>query len=162
MEKNKMNKHVIDTLNKYEDGPNIQQQVINYSPNKVPQKNKKILPAKPAVKEKSMWDMMKESARMEARKGNHSEMNSIKQTLKDSYKNSGGKYMSDDEKKMIGKYEPPKPLVIDLDTVNKGHLLMEQMREDDKRLAQQRKKIFEKKSGHENFGGLAYLLNSKG
>ena len=70
--------------------------------------------------------------------------------------------MSDDEKKMIGKYEPPKPLVIDLDTVNKGHLLMEQMREDDKRLAQQRKKIFEKKSGHENFGGLAYLLNSKG
>ena len=37
MEKNKkldMNKHVVDTLNKYEDGADIQQQVINYSPNK--------------------------------------------------------------------------------------------------------------------------------
>ena len=30
-----MDKHVVDTLNKYEDGPDIQQQVINYSPVKV-------------------------------------------------------------------------------------------------------------------------------
>jgi hypothetical protein len=30
-----MNKHVVDTLNKYEDEPDIQQQVINYSPVKV-------------------------------------------------------------------------------------------------------------------------------
>ena len=38
MEKNKkfdMDKHVVDTLNKYEDGPTIEQQVINYSPVKV-------------------------------------------------------------------------------------------------------------------------------
>ena len=52
MEKNKkfdMDKHVVDTLNKYED-PTIEQQVINYSPVKVQQKNKKILPAKPDEK----------------------------------------------------------------------------------------------------------------
>ena len=53
MEKDKkfnMDKHVLDTLNKFEDGPDIQQQVINYSPVKVQQKNKKILPAKPDEK----------------------------------------------------------------------------------------------------------------
>jgi len=31
---------------------------------------------------------------------------------------------------------------------------------DDKRLAEQRKKIFEKKQSNENIGGLAYLLNT--
>ena len=43
MEKNKkfnMDKHVVDTLNKFEDGPDIQQQVINYSPVKVTPKRK--------------------------------------------------------------------------------------------------------------------------
>tara|TARA_B100000787_G_scaffold98689_1_gene72774 strand:+ start:2314 stop:2448 length:135 start_codon:yes stop_codon:yes gene_type:complete len=43
MEKNKkfdMDKHVVDTLNKYEDGSTIEQQVINYSPVKVQQKIK--------------------------------------------------------------------------------------------------------------------------
>ena len=67
----KITKHIVDTLNKYEDGPDIEQQVINYSPVKVTpkrtakgknafdeivkqdekeykakQKNKKILPKK--------------------------------------------------------------------------------------------------------------------
>jgi hypothetical protein len=55
-----MNTHVVDTLNKYEDGADIQQQVINYSPVKVKpkrtdfndpdyadQKNKKFFTAKP-------------------------------------------------------------------------------------------------------------------
>ena len=43
MEKNKkfnMDKHVVDTLNKFEDGLDIQQQVINYSPVKVTPKRK--------------------------------------------------------------------------------------------------------------------------
>ena len=33
--KKNMNNHVVDTLNKYEDGPDIKQQVINYSPKKI-------------------------------------------------------------------------------------------------------------------------------
>lgn len=33
--KKNMNNHIVDTLNKYEDGPDIQQQVINYSPKKI-------------------------------------------------------------------------------------------------------------------------------
>ncbi len=36
------------------------------------------------------------------------------------------------------------------------------MKVDDKRLEQQGKKIFEKKTGYENFSVLSYLLNSKG
>ena len=184
MEKDKkfnMDKHVVDTLNKFEDGPDIQQQVINYSPVKVQQKNKKILPAKPDEKkgiikpyrnddpstypknqkdEMSLWDMMKESARMDAKKGDHSGMRQIKKTLHDDYKKSGGKWMSDEEKKMIGKHTLPEPIKLDLSTVSKGRLLLEQMREDDKRLAEQRKKIFEKKQSDENIGGLAYLLNT--
>ena len=184
MEKDKkfnMDKHVVDTLNKFEDGPDIQQQVINYSPVKVQQKNKKILPAKPDEKkgiikpyrnddpstypknqkdEMSMWDMMKESARMDARKGDYTGMRQIKKTLDDDYKKSGGKWMNDEEKKMIGKYKQPEPIKLDLSTVSKGRLLLQQMREDDKRLAEQRKKIFEKKQSNENIGGLAYLLNT--
>ena len=184
MEKNKkfdMDKHVVDTLNKYEDGPTIEQQVINYSPVKVQQKNKKILPAKPDEKkgiikpyrnddpstypknqkdEMSLWDMMKESARIDARKGDRSAMKHIKRTLHDDYKKSGGKWMNDEELKMIGKFKHPEPMKIDLTGISKGRLLLEQMREDDKRLAEQRKKIFEKKQSNENIGGLAYLLNT--
>ena len=33
--KKNMNDHIVDTLNKYEDGPDIKQQVINYSPKKI-------------------------------------------------------------------------------------------------------------------------------
>ena len=42
----------------------------------------------------SMWDMMKESARMDAKKGDYSGMRQIKKTLHDDYKRSGGKWMS--------------------------------------------------------------------
>ena len=38
--KKNMNNHVVDTLNKYEDGPDIKQQVINYSPKKIQTKTK--------------------------------------------------------------------------------------------------------------------------
>ena len=37
-------------------------------------------------------------------------------------------------------------------------LLLEEMEADNKRLEEQRKKIFEKKQNDENIGGLAYLL----
>ena len=184
MEKDKkfnIDKHVVDTLNKFEDGPDIQQQVINYSPVKVQQKNKKILPAKPDEKkgiikpyrnddpstypknqkdEMSLWDMMKESARMDAKKGDHSGMRQIKKTLHDDYKRSGGKWMSDEEKKMIGKHTLPEPIKLNLEPITKGRLLLEEMEADNKRLEEQRKKIFEKKQSDENIGGLAYLLNT--
>ena len=180
MEKNKkfnMDKHVVDTLNKYEDGPDIQQQVINYSPVKVTpkrkntfdeivkqdekeykasQKNKKILPKD----NMSMWDMMKESARMDAKKGDYSGMRQIKKTLHDDYKRSGGKWMSDEDKKMIGKHKLPEPIKLNLEPITKGRLLLEEMEADNKRLEEQRKKIFEKKQNDENIGGLAYLLNT--
>ena len=163
MEKNKkfnMDKHVVDTLNKYEDGPDILQQVINYSPTKVPQKNKKILPKKDNKDNMSMWDMMKESARMDARKGDYTGMRKIKKTLHDDYKRSGGKWMSDEEKKMIGKHTLPEPIKLNLEPITKGRLLLEEMEADNKRLEEQRKKIFEKKQSDENIGGLAYLLNT--
>ena len=104
--------------------------------------------------------MTKEAARMDARKGDHSGMRQIKKTLHDDYKKSGGKWMNDEELKMIGKFKYPEPMKIDLTGISKGRLLLEQMREDDKRLEEQRKKIFEKKQSDENIGGLAYLLNT--
>ena len=104
--------------------------------------------------------MTKEAARMDARKGDHSGMRQIKKTLHDDYKKSGGKWMNDEELKMIGKFKHPEPMKIDLTGISKGRLLLEQMREDDKRLEEQRKKIFEKKQSDENIGGLAYLLNT--
>ena len=110
----------------------------------------------------SMWDMMKESARIDARKGDQSGMNDIKRVLRDDYKKSDGTWMNDEEKRMIGKYKSPTPIKIDLDGINKGRLLPQEMRHENKRLDQQRKKIFEKKSSHENIGGLEYLLNTKG
>ena len=110
----------------------------------------------------SLWEMMKESARMDARKGDYSGMRQIKKTLHDDYKRSGGKWMNDEEKKMIGRYKQPEPINIDLTTINKGRLLLEKMREDDKRLEEQKRKIFEKNLSHEKVGGLAYLLNTKG
>ena len=205
MEKDKkfnMDKHVVDTLNKFEDEPDIQQQVINYSPVKVTpkrknsfnelvkedekeykanQKNKNFLPAKPDEKKgiikpfrnddpstypknqkdkMSLWDMMKESARMDAKKGDHSGMRQIKKTLHDDYKRSGGKWMSDEEKKMIGKHTLPEPIKLNLEPITKGRLLLEEMEADNKRLEEQRKKIFKKKQSDENIGGLAYLLNT--
>ena len=39
---------------------------------------------------------------------------------------------------------------------------VEQINEENKRLEEQKKKIFEKNISHENYGGLAYLLNNKG
>jgi len=104
--------------------------------------------------------MTKEAARMDARKGDHSGMRQIKKTLHDDYKRSGGKWMSDEEKKMIGKHTLPEPIKLNLEPITKGRLLLEEMEADNKRLEEQRKKIFEKKQSDENIGGLAYLLNT--
>ena len=69
--------------------------------------------------------------------------------------------MSDDEKKLINKYKSPEPVQINIDGITKGRLMLEQIREEDKRLEEQKKKIFEKNKSHENISGLAYLLNTK-
>ena len=146
------------------------------------EKNKKILPVKPDEKKgmikpyrnddpstyptnqkdnMSMWDMMKESARIDARKGDRTGMRRIKQTLHDDYKRSGGKWMNDEELKMIGKFKHPEPMKIDLESISRGRLILDEIRRDNKRLDEQRKKIFEKKQSDENIGGLAYLLKTK-
>tara|TARA_R110002110_G_scaffold13893_2_gene66025 strand:- start:76 stop:702 length:627 start_codon:yes stop_codon:yes gene_type:complete len=204
MEKNKkldMNKHVVDTLNKYEDGADIQQQVINYSPNKaVPkriaqvayeeaiQKNKKILPAKPDPSKGKIkpfdnndsstypknqkenlntWDLMVKSARNEIKKGNYSEMREIKNTLMNDYKRSGGQWMNDEEKKLIGKYKPKysgEPMKLDLNMdIASSRLNLEKKRELVRNMNQEidvERKNFQKKLRGEKNQGLASIINS--
>ena len=217
-----MDKHVIDTLNKYEDKPDIiVEEVIRKSPVPVPgyeggatpkrkvkpynafdelvkqnkkeeearQKNKKIFTAKPdpskgiikpfdnlnpasyPVNQKedlSMWDMMKKSARNEIKKGNYSEMQRIKDTLNDDYKRSGGQWMNDEEKKLIGKYKPkynsePMKFDINLD-ITQSRLHLEKRREEAERMKQEidsDRKIFEKKIRRGENQGLAYLIDHK-
>ena len=217
-----MDKHVIDTLNKYEDKPDIiVEEVIRKSPVPVPgyeggatpkrkakpyntfdelvkqnkkeeevrQKNKKNFTAKPdpskgiikpfdnlnpasyPVNQKedlSMWDMMKKSARNEIKKGNYSEMQRIKDTLNDDYKRSGGQWMNDEEKKLIGKYKPkynsePMKFDINLD-ITQSRLHLEKRREEAERMKQEidsDRKIFEKKIRRGENQGLAYLIDPK-
>tara|TARA_R110001599_G_scaffold10722_2_gene52309 strand:- start:269 stop:958 length:690 start_codon:yes stop_codon:yes gene_type:complete len=217
-----MDKHVIDTLNKYEDKPDIiVEEVIRKSPVPVPgyeggatpkrkakpynafdelvkqnkkeeearQKNKKNFTAKPdpskgiikpfdnlnpasyPVNQKedlSMWDMMKKSARNEIKKGNYSEMQRIKDTLNDDYKRSGGEWMNDEEKKLIGKYKPkynsePMKFDINLD-ITQSRLHLEKRREEAERMKQEidsDRKIFEKKIRRGENQGLAYLIDPK-
>ena len=217
-----INKHVIDTLNMYEDKPDIiLEEVIRKSPVPVPgyeggatpkrkakpynafdelvkqnkkeeearQKNKKNFTAKPdpskgiikpfdnlnpasyPVNQKedlSMWDMMKKSARNEIKKGNYSEMQRIKDTLNDDYKRSGGQWMNDEEKKLIGKYKPkynsePMKFDINLD-ITQSRLHLEKRREEAERMKQEidsDRKIFEKKIRRGENQGLAYLIDHK-
>ena len=217
-----INKHVIDTLNMYEDKPDIiVEEVIRKSPVPVPgyeggatpkrkakpynafdelvkqnkkeeevrQKNKKNFTAKPdpskgiikpfdnlnpasyPVNQKedlSMWDMMKKSARNEIKKGNYSEMQRIKDTLNDDYKRSGGQWMNDEEKKLIGKYKPkynsePMKFDINLD-ITQSRLHLEKRREEAERMKQEidsDRKIFEKKIRRGENQGLAYLIDPK-
>ena len=221
-----MDKHVVDTLNKYEDKPDIiVEEVIRKSPVPVPgyeggatpkrkaklynafdelvkqnkkeeeakQKNKKNFTAKPdpskgiikpfdnlnpasyPVNQKedlSMWDLMKKSARNEIKKGNYSEMRTIKRTLEDDYKRSGGKWMDDEELKLIKKYKPKynhQPMNFDLNLdITKSRLNLERLRQE---LALSRaqdvedKKKFLKKyneNRHTENSGLAYLIDPKG
>ena len=190
MEKNKkfnMDKHVVDTLNKYEDGPDIQQQVINYSPVKVQPKNKKIFAAKPDEKKGiikpfdnndpstfpknqkenlSTWDAVKKSARNEIKRGNYSEMRELKKTLMDDYKRSGGKWMNDEEKKLIGKYKPKhntEPMKLDLNMdITNSRMNLEKRRELSTRMKQEMesdRKNFQKKLRRGENSGLASILN---
>lgn len=222
-----MDKHVVDTLNKYEDSDDIIDYAIQRSSTPVKgypkpeqpkrievkgypkkpynafdelvkqnkkeeeakQKNKKNFTAKPdpskgiikpfdnlnpasyPVNQKedlSMWDMMKKSARNEIKKGNYSEMQRIKDTLNDDYKRSGGQWMNDEEKKLIGKYKPkynsePMKFDINLD-ITQSRLHLEKRREEAERMKQEidsDRKIFEKKIRRGENQGLAYLIDHK-
>ena len=222
-----MDKHVVDTLNKFEDSDDIIDYAIQRSSTPVKgypkpeqpkrievkgypkkpyntfdelvkqnkkeeeakQKNKKIFTAKPdpskgiikpfdnlnpasyPVNQKedlSMWDMMKKSARNEIKKGNYSEMQRIKDTLNDDYKRSGGQWMNDEEKKLIGKYKPkynsePMKFDINLD-ITQSRLHLEKRREEAERMKQEidsDRKIFEKKIRRGENQGLTILIDPK-
>jgi hypothetical protein len=184
-----MDKHTIDTLNKYEDKPDIiVEEVIRKSPVPVPGyeggATHKPDPSKGIIKpfdnlnpesypvnqkeDLSMWDLMKKSARNEIKKGNHSEMKQIKELLHDDYKRSGGQWMTDDEKKLIGQYKSKgtiEPMKINLNLdITKNRLLVEKRREEIQRMKQSiddDRKIFEKKLRRGENQGLAYLIDPK-
>ena len=223
-----MDKHVVDTLNKFEDSDDIIDYAIQRSSTPVKgypkpeqpkrievkgypkkpyntfdelvkqnkkeeeakQKNKKNFTAKPdpskgiikpfdnlnpasyPVNQKedlSMWDLMKKSARNEIKKGNYSEMQRIKDTLNDDYKRSGGEWMDDEEKKLIGKYKPKykkyEPVKIDINLeITQSRLHLEKRREEAERMKQEidsDRKIFEKKIRRGENQGLAYLIDPK-
>jgi deoxyribodipyrimidine photolyase-like uncharacterized protein len=147
-----VNKHIEDTVQKFEDGKPLIKKFQNDDSSTYLSAQKPVM---------DTWDLLKKSAKMAAAKGDYSELRDIKQTLREQYQRNGGQWMSDDEKKLINKYKSPEPIKIDMDGITKGRLMLEQMREEDKRLEEQRKKIFEKKLSHENLNGLAYLLNTK-
>ena len=183
-----MDKHTIDTLNKYEDKPDIiVEEVIRKSPVPVPGHEggatPKPDPSKGIIKpfdnlnpesypvnqkeDLSMWDLMKKSARNEIKKGNHSEMKQIKELLHDDYKRSGGQWMTNDEKKLIGQHkskETIEPMKINLNLdITKNRLLVEKRREEIQRMKQSidDRKIFEKKLRRGENQGLAYLIDPK-
>jgi hypothetical protein len=149
-----INKHIEETVNKFEDdGRPLIKKFKNDDPSTYLSAQKPVM---------DTWDLLKKSAQMSAAKGDFSEIRDIKQTLREQYQRNGGQWMSDDEKKLINKYKSPEPIKIDMNGITKGRMMLEQMREEDKRLEEQKKKIFEKNISHENFSGLAYLLNNKG
>ena len=53
---------------------------------------------------------------------------------------------------MIEKYKYPKPMKIDLDSISRWRLILDEITRDNKSLDQQRK-IFLKKKSDENIGG---------
>ena len=148
-----VNKHIEATVKKFEDGKPLIKKFRNDDPSTYLSNQKPVM---------DTWDLLKKSAQMSARKGNFSEMRDIKQTLREQYQKNGGQWMSDDEKKLINKYKSPEPIKINIDGITKGRMMLEQINEENKRLEEQKKKIFEKNISHENYGGLAYLLNNKG
>ena len=201
-----MNKHIVDTLNKFEDADDIIDYAIMRSPTPVKgypkpeepkrievkgypkQKNKKFFTAKPdpskgrikpfdnndpssypknQKEDLSMWELMVKSARNEIKKGNYSEMQRIKDTLNDDYKRSGGQWMNDEEKKLIGKYKPKysgEPMKIDLNLdIASSRINLEKRREIATRMKQEidvDRKNFEKKIRRGENQGLASIINS--
>ena len=202
-----MNKHIVDTLNKFEDADDIIDYAIMRSPTPVKgypkpeepkrievkgypkQKNKKIFTAKPdpskgrikpfdnndpssypknQKEDLSMWELMVKSARNEIKKGNYSEMQRIKDTLNDDYKRSGGQWMNDEEKKLIGKYKPKysgEPMKIDLNLdIASSRINLEKRREIATRMKQEidvDRKNFEKKIRRGENRGLASIIDFK-
>ena len=84
---------------------------------------------------------MKELAKKEARKGNPTKMNQLKKELTKQYQKDGGKWMTVDEKKLIGQYDN-KPLNIDTDLkdITQSRITLEQIRRDNAELAQKKQK----------------------
>ena len=93
-------------------------------------------------------------------------MRTIKRTLEDDYKRSGGKWMNDEEKKLIGKYKPkynhqPMKLDINLD-ITQSRLHLEKRRSEAERMKQDiinDRKIFEKKMRRTENSGLASIID---
>jgi|14_taG_2_1085336.scaffolds.fasta_scaffold30871_1 hypothetical protein len=146
-------KHIEETVNKFEDdGRPLIKKFRNDDPSTYLSAQKPVM---------DTWDLLKKSAQVSAAKGDFTEIRDIKQTLREQYAKNGGEWMSDDEKKLINKYKTPEPIEINLENISRGRLMLEQINEENKRLEEQKKKIFEKNMSHENISGLAYLLNTK-
>jgi len=116
----------------------------------------------------SAWDVVLKSARNDIKKGDYSGISKVKKILNDDYKKSGGEWMNDEEKKLIGKFKPkipyePMNFNLNLD-ITKNRLLVEQRREEAERMKQEidsDRKIFEKKIRRGENQGLAYLIDPK-
>ena len=109
------------------------------------------------------------SARNDIKKGDYSGISKVKKILNDDYNKSGGEWMNDEEKKLIGKFKPkipyePMNFNLNLD-ITKNRLLVEQRREEMAISKVQddidRKKFLKKINSNRHTGnsGLAYLIN---
>jgi hypothetical protein len=86
----------------------------------------------------SAWDVVLKSARNDFKKGDYSGISKVKKILNDDYKKSGGEWMNDEEKKLIGKFKPKipyEPINFNLD-ITKNRLLVEKRREEIQRMKQ--------------------------
>jgi hypothetical protein len=117
----------------------------------------------------SAWDVVLKSARNDIKKGDYSGISKVKKILNDDYKKSGGEWMNDEEKKLIGKFKPKIPYEpinfnLNLD-ITKSRLNLERVRKEMAISKVQddidRKKFLKKINSNrrtEN-SGLAYLIN---
>jgi hypothetical protein len=82
----------------------------------------------------SAWDVVLKSARNDIKKGDYSGISKVKKILNDDYKKSGGEWMNDEEKKLIGRFKskiPYEPMNFNLNLdITKNRLLVEQRREE--------------------------------
>jgi len=120
----------------------------------------------------SAWDVVLKSARNDIKKGDYSSISKVKKILNDDYKKSGGEWMNDEEKKLIGKFKPkipyePMNFNLNLD-ITKSRLNFERVRKEMAISKAQddidRKKFLKKinSNRHTENSGLAYLIDPKG
>ena len=135
----------------------------NDDPNSYPVNQKEIL---------SAWEVVLKSARNDIKKGDYSGISKVKKILNDDYKKSGGEWMDDEEKKLIGKFKPKVPYEpmnfnLNLD-ITKSRLNLERVRKEMAISKVQddidRKKFLKKinSNRHTENSGLAYLIDPKG